>query len=194
MWEEIPERNRQILQMREAGDCIDEIVSILGVSWDVVRMVARKFETEGILSARSSRFLSEIRKVNDLDQKWKVSHLAQAIRPLGITQNAIIHHFVRQRTPDISPLELMELAISDKLHPKPGFLLIPLLRVQCVGVEGFWSLVGRLTQVDLGETCNREWRRRLSRLQKCSRIAGREIYGSKPCQTPTWVRELVEAT
>ena len=130
----IPERNRQILQMREAGDSIDEIVSILGVSWDVVRMVARKFETEGILSARSNRFLSEMRNVNDLDEKWKVSYLAQAIRPLGITQSAIIHHFVRQRTPEISLLELMELAISDKLHPEPGVLLIPLLKVQCVGV------------------------------------------------------------
>lgn len=183
----------RIRQMREAGDSIDDIVSTLGVSWDVVRMAATKFETEEILSARSSRFLKEIRKVDDLDQKWKVSYLLQSIRPLVITQNAVIHHFEWGKTPEISLLELMELAISDKQHPKPGFLLTPLLEVRCVGVEGFWSLVGRLTQVDLGEACNREWRRRLTRLQGCSRIAGRETYWSKPCEMPTWVRELVEA-
>jgi hypothetical protein len=179
--------------MREAGNSIDDIVSTLAVSWDGVRMVARKFETEEILSARSSRFLKEIRKVDDLNKKWKVSYLAQAIRPLVMTQNAITHHFEWGKTPEISLLKLMELAISDRHHPKPGFLLTPLLEVRCVGVEGFWSLVGRLTKADLGEACNREWRRRLPRLHGCSRIAGRETYWSKPCEMPTWVRELVEA-
>ena len=70
----------RIRQMREAGDSVDHIVFTLDVSWEVVRMAARKFETEEILSARSSRFLKEIRKVDDLNQKWKVSYLLQAIR------------------------------------------------------------------------------------------------------------------
>jgi hypothetical protein len=177
--------------MRETGDSVGQIASTLGVSWDVVRMVGRKFETEEILSARSTHFLDEIRKVDDLNHKWKVGYLAQAIHPLVMTQNAIIHHFEWGKIPEIALLELMELAISDKQHPKPGCLLTPLLEVRCVGVKGFWSLVGRLTQVDIGETCNREWRRRSTRLQECSRIAGRETYWSKPCEMPTWVRDVV---
>jgi len=184
----------RIRQMREEGVTIDGIASTLGVSRNVVRMVARNFETEEILSARSSRFLNNMRKVDDPEQKWKVSYLVHAIRPLVITQNAIIHHFARSKTTEISLLELMELAISDKQHLKPGFLLSPILRVQCVGLEGFWSLVGRLTQADLGERGNREWRRRLTRLQASSRVAGWEMYSSKPSEMPTWVRELVEAT
>ena len=176
--------------MREVGTSIHDIVSTLGVSCDVVRMVTRKFETEGILTARSSRFLKEIRKVDDLDQKWKVSSLVQAIRPLVITQNALIRHFEWRRTMEISLAQVMELAISGKHHPKPGFLLSPLLTVRCSGVESFWSLVGRLAQVDLGESCNREWRKRLARFQGCVRIASKETSWSKPCEMPSWVRAL----
>jgi len=57
------ERHDRILQMREAGESLDEIVSALEISWqmeEVVRRMVRKFETEAILSARSSRFLEEI--------------------------------------------------------------------------------------------------------------------------------------
>jgi hypothetical protein len=64
----------RVHQMREAGDSIDQIVLTLDISWemvDVVRRIARKFETEAVLSARSSRFMEEIRKANDLDKEWK---------------------------------------------------------------------------------------------------------------------------
>ena len=73
----------RVHQMREAGDSIDQIVLTLDISWemvDVVRRIARKFETEAVLSARSSRFMEEIRKANDLDQEWKAGVLMQALR------------------------------------------------------------------------------------------------------------------
>jgi hypothetical protein len=92
-----------------------------------------------------------------------------------MTQNAIVSHYGWEETPRITLLDLMEFVISEKPHPKPGFLLTPLLHLRCVGVDGFWSMVGRLSQADLGESCNREWRRRSARLKDCARIAGREI-------------------
>jgi hypothetical protein len=186
-----PETIILIRQMREAGDSIDEIASDLAISLENVGRIARKFETEEILSVRSSRFLGEIRKADDLDKKWKVSYLVQAVRPLVITQTAIIRHFEWGKATEISLRQLMDLAIPEQEHPRPGYLLTPLLRVRCVGVEGFWSLIGRLTQADLGETCNREWRKRLPRLQRSLRIAGAESHGSKPSEMPTWVQDLV---
>ena len=188
------ETRRQIREMREAGDSLDEIETTLGLSWEIVRPIVRRFEKKEILAARSQRFLAAVREADDLSRKWKPGYLVQAVRPLVMTQNAIVSHYGWEGAPRITLLDLMELAISDKPHPKPGFLLTPLLHLRCVGVEGFWSMVGRLTQADLGESCNREWSRRLARLKDCARIAGRETYWSKPCQMPTWVRELVEVT
>jgi feruloyl esterase len=66
--------------MREAGESVDEIISTLGTSWEVVPRIVRKFETEAVLSARSSRFMEEIRNADDLDREWKAGVLVQSIR------------------------------------------------------------------------------------------------------------------
>jgi hypothetical protein len=42
----------------------------------------------------------------------------------------------------------MDLVICQKVHAKSGHLITPLLDVRCVGVEGFWSAVRRLTESD----------------------------------------------
>ena len=184
------ERYDRIRQMREAGESFDDIFSALEISWqmgEVVRRMVRKFETEAVLSARSSRFLEEIRNADDLDKKWKVSFAVQALRPKIITQNSIIRYF----KPEVSLRELMDLTISPENHSKPGFLITPILDLRCVGVEGFWSMVSRFTQSDLGERCNEEWRKRLERLKVASRIVGGGQYSwSKPAEPPSWVFNL----
>ncbi|SPE59153.1 hypothetical protein SBV1_300027 [Verrucomicrobia bacterium] len=181
----------RVHQMREAGDSIDEIASALNISWDVLGRIVRRFETEAVLAARSSRFLETIRKANDLDKEWKVSYLVQALRPKAITQNALIHHYKWEERSAICLRQLMDLAISEEDHPRPGYQLTPLLRVRCVGIEGFWSLVSRLTQADLGERCNQEWKTRLERLRRCSRVVGGGGSWSKPCEPPADLLSLM---
>jgi hypothetical protein len=172
--------------MREAGNSIHEIASTLDMSRELVQGIARMFETEEVLSARSRRFLENIRQADDPDKKWRASYLMQALRLKTITQNALIH-FRWAGTPQISLRELMDLAISEKGHPKPGFLITPLLGCRCVGEEGFWFVVSRLTEADLGGRCNQEWDKRLARLRQCSRIVGGLGSRSKPCKPPSWL-------
>jgi hypothetical protein len=176
-----------ICQMREAGDSVDTIISTLGTSWrmwQVVQRIARKFETEAVLSARSIRFMDEMRTADDLDKEWKVGVLMQAFRPNVRTQNAVIGHFEGNDRYKISLRELMDLTIPLTDPVKPGFLMAPLLAVRCVGPEGFWSMVLRLTESDLGERCNAEWRGRLVKITGCSRIHGGRRWWSKPCVPP----------
>jgi len=112
-----------------------------------------------------------------------VGYLVQGLRPNVRTQNAIIRYFEWAKTPAISLRELMDVTISKQEHPKAGYVLTPLLDFRCVGVEGFWSLVTRLTESDLGERCKEEWVKRLTRLRQASRIAGGRRYSwSKPCK------------
>jgi hypothetical protein len=192
-----PNFANRIRQMREDGLSLDEVISTLGVSWErseVVRRIVRKFETETVLLARSNRFMEEIRNADDLDKKWKVSCLMQGLRPKVITQNAVIRHFEWPDRKEISLRQLMDLTISEQQHPRPGYLVTPLLEVRCVGLEGFWSLVRRLAESDLGERCNLEWSRRLLRLMQCSRIVGGQGSWSKPCEPPDWLLTETSAT
>jgi len=145
----VHDRKNRVRQLWEAGDSIREIASVLDLPIDSARMIIRKFETEALLSARSGRFLENIRKADDPDKKWKVSYVIQALRLKTITQNALIHHFEWAEIPEISLRELLDLAIPERNHPKPGCFITPLLDFRCVGVEGFWSVVSRLTESDL---------------------------------------------
>ena len=104
-----------------------------------------------------------------------------------ITQNALIHNFEWDEIPEVSLRELMDLAIPERDHPKPGYLITPLLDCRCVGVEGFWSVVSGLTESNLGEKCNQEWRKRLARLRQALRIVGMQRTWSKPCVVPPWL-------
>jgi hypothetical protein len=174
--------------MREAGDSIDKIASALDLSWEVLERITCKFETEAVLLARSSRFMEIIRTADDPDKKWKVSFLVYALRPKVMTQNALIHHFKWAKTPEISLRDLMDVTISEQDHPKPGYLITPLLDFRVVGLKGFWSMVRQLTESDLGDRCNEEWRKRLGRLKQASRIvAGGRYSWSKPIKLPPWL-------
>lgn len=88
----------------------------------------------------------------------------------------------------------MDLVIPLTSHPKPGYLYAPMLNFRCAGVKGFWSVVSRLTESDLGESCNQEWRKRLARLSGCTRIVGGHGSLSKPCELPPGLRPFVAET
>ena len=173
--------------MRETGDSVEEIASTLDTSMGLVQQIARRFETEEVLSRRSKRFLANIRNADDPDRKWKVSYVIQALRLKTITQNALIRHFEWADTPGVSLRELMDLAIPEKDHPKLGYLITGLLDVRCIQMEGFLSVVSRLTEADLGEKCNEEWRKRLARLRRCSRVVGVLRTWSLPFDAPSWL-------
>ncbi len=184
---EYQERNSRIRPMWEAGESIREIAEVLDLWEETVEGIVRKFETEEALSLRSCRLLENVRKADDLDKKWKASYVIQALRLKTITQNALINHFEREEVPEVSLRGLMDLAISEEKHSKPGYVITHLLNICCIGLEGFWSVVRGLTESDLGERCNGEWSRRMARLRRSSRISGVHQTWSKPCEPPFWL-------
>lgn len=187
----------RICQMREDGVSMDEAISTPGNSWEkweIARRIVRKFETEAVLLARSNRFMAEIQNADDLDKKWRVSYLMQALRPRPMTQTAITRYFEWSDCKESSLRQLMDLTIPERTHPKPGYLITPLLNVRCVGIQGFWSLARRLAESDLGERCNLEWRKRLVRLMRSSRIVHGMGGWSKPYELPGWLSKESTAT
>jgi hypothetical protein len=60
------DRTARIRQMRETGDSVEEIASTLDTSMGLVQQIARRFETEEVLSSRSKRFLAHIRNADIL--------------------------------------------------------------------------------------------------------------------------------
>ena len=184
-------RDTRIRQMGEAGASEKEIALAFGMSREAVRLVFRKIEADEAGIQKSREILQEFRRADDLDKKWKVADVLGALLLMTTTRTALRRWFEWDRVERTSLREFMELVISEKRHEKPGYLIAPLLDMRCVGVKGFWSAVRRLTESDLGELCNREWRNRLGRLSHSSRIVGdwRGAW-SKPCEPPAWLSRL----
>ena len=55
-----------------------------------------------------------------------------------------------------------------------------LLRVRGIGKKGFWCLVNGLTNMDLGNRCNEDWRKTLVMVKQNWKITG-----ATPCCCPT---------
>ena len=182
------ERNIRIGRMREAGASQTEIASTFRMSIEAVRMVFQKLEADKEAVRESRELLEKLRRANDLDKKWKVANVLDALLLMTTTRTALKWWFEGGKIEQSNLRQFMDLVISEKTHSKPGCLITPLLDVRCVGVKGFWSTVRRLTESDLGERCKQEWKKRLERLRQASRIVGdRRLSWSKPCELPPWL-------
>jgi hypothetical protein len=184
-------RDTRIRQMGEAGASQKEIALAFGMSAKAVRLVFRKMEADEAAFRKSRTILQEFRRADDLDKKWKVADVLDALLLMTTTRTALKLWFEGDRIEETSLREFMDLVISEKRHAKPGYSIAPLLDMRCVGVKGFWSAVRQLTESDLGQRCNQEWRRRIARLGQVSRIVGDQRYAwSKPCEPPVWLSGL----
>jgi hypothetical protein len=186
------ERNARIRQMREAGVPQADIATVFGLSVEAVRLVFSKFDADAAAVRRSGEMLQRFRQADDLDRKWKVLEALDSLLLMPTTRTALGRWYEWDNVEQLSLREFMNLVISERNHAKPGFLITPLLDCRFVGLRGFWSAVWRLTESDFGENCNREWRRKLERLRRASRIVGGRPYSwSKPCEPPLWLLEHV---
>lgn len=182
------ERNIRIGRMCEAGASPMEIASTLSMSIEALRMVFRQQEADKAEVRKSKELLEKLRRANDLDKKWEVADVLDALLLMARTRAALRVWFEEGKIEQINLREFMDLVISEKRHSKTGYLIAPLLDVRCAGAKGFWWTVRRLTESDLGESCNQEWGKRLGQLRQASRIVGdRRLSWSQPCEIPLWL-------
>lgn len=177
--------------MRDSEVSIPETAARLGIWTATVRNIVRRFEPDEVLQRRSLSLLERIRQADDLERKWDVYIILDALRPVEMTKNALLNHFEWNHVSEISLRELMDLIIPLSTHPKPGYLLAPMLDFRFVGVDGFWSMVSRFAESNLGERGNQEWRVRLAKLRDATRIVGLRRTWSKPCIVPPSIQPQV---
>lgn len=108
---------------------------------------------------------------------WLVNDVADAIGLVAGTKNRLLDHFVEAGKGRISLRELMNMCLDGPMD-RWGFKTPPLWRVNGIGRKGLWSVVNGLTNMDLGNRCNEEWRNRLVTVKQQSGIIGATPYSS----------------
>ena len=161
----IPERNRQILQMRREGVRRGEVARKFRVSESRIDQIERRDALDGAMAERRGRLQAELRAADDAERMWPVHDIVDAVGLTVVAKRSLLDHFAGTGKTAISLCELMDMCL-DVLDEKTGFSRPTLLRVCGIGKKGFGSVVSGLTNVDLGARCNEEWRKRLATLSR----------------------------
>jgi len=102
MWEEIPERNRQILQMRKEGVPRREVALRFRLSPTRVFQLEQRDAADEAMAQRRAKLREEIRSSDDPEKPWLVENLADAIALTGATKNRFLDHFAEAGKREIS--------------------------------------------------------------------------------------------
>ena len=159
MWEGIPERNRQILQMRKEGVRRVDVARKFNLSPSRIYLIERRDSAERSVAERSAKVREALLAADDPERMW----------PVNDFQKAGKHQ--------ISLRELMDMCMDAPLEGF-DFMWAPLLRVCGIGKKGFWSVANGLTRMDMGNRCNEEWRNRLVMVKQQLGITGATPYSS----------------
>ena len=174
----ISERNRQILQLRKEGTTQTEVARRFKLSPGRIYLIEKQDATDRSLAKRRNRLQEEIRNADDSEKLWPVEDLIDAVGLIVVTRKRLMDHFVTAGKRQISLRELLDMCLD---APVEGldFMLSPLLRVHGVGKKGFWSVVNGLTDMDLGNRCNKEWQWRLVKVKQNYGVTGAMPYGRR---------------
>ena len=91
------ERDAWIRERQEAGTSLKEIAVACGMSVKAVQHVLRKLQADGVAVRRSKELLQEFRRADDLDRKWKVAEVLNALLLMTTTRTALKWWFRRRQ-------------------------------------------------------------------------------------------------
>ena len=177
MWEGIPERNRQILQMRKEGVRRVDVARRFKLSPSRIFLIERRDSAEKSVAERRARLREALLAADDPERVWPVNDLVDAIGLIVVTKKRLMDHFQKAGKHQISLRELMDMCMDAPLEGF-DFMWAPLLRVCGIGKKGFWSVANGLTRMDMGNRCNEEWRNRLVMVKRQRGITGATPYSS----------------
>jgi len=173
----IPERNRQILQLRAEGRSQTEVAKTFKLSPSRIYLIEKQDAADRSMEQRRATLREEIRAADDMDRMWPVEDLIDAMGLIVVTRKRLMDHFVATGKRQISLRELMDMCLDAPVQ-ELDFMMSPLLRVHGVGKKGFWSVVNGLTGMDLGDRCNQEWQWRLVKVKQEHMVTGATPYSS----------------
>ena len=164
-----PERNRQILNLRKEGFSQREVAEKFRLSKSRIYLLERSQRAELAAAEQRAAILKEMRAADDPERLWPVHDVADALGVGRVVRKSLLNHLASAGRDRLSLRELMEMCLNAP-DPRLKISWPPLLRIRCIGRKGFWSVVNALTNANLGDRCNEEWRIRLDQVKReCER-------------------------
>ena len=119
--------------------------------------------------------LAELAVADDITKKWPKEELLLALGfSVAATNNLCNWHWKDKDSVTLE--EIFELVISSDKDPRPGYLICRMLDFRHFGRKGFFAIMHRLSNVNLGEKCNSFWKAKHQLFLAAHRVKGLHPY------------------
>jgi Mor family transcriptional regulator len=158
-------RNAEIVQKRNTGASYKVIASEFGLSRSRVQQIVRRAEMEEKRQEQSTKLLSEIRMVEDIDKNWPTESLINGLQFPWKAKQCLTNYFCCSEGCEISLRDIMDFLITDYEEiPNDLYEACPAHRQKHVGRKTYGALIKYLSEQDFGHAFGIEWKKRLRKL------------------------------
>lgn len=176
MKHKVEKRNTEIVQKITAGSSCKEIASEFGLSRSRIHQIVIRHRIDLERQERSSKLLSKLRILDNIDEKWPTGTLIKDLRFPIRAEQRLTEYFGGSDADEISLRDIMDFLVTDyKQLPYDLHEACPAYKQKHIGLKTHTAAVNHLSEQDLGNTFNREWNRRLEKLVRFLRKRWRYV-------------------
>ena len=161
----IEKRNADIVQKSNSGKSCKEIAFEFGLSRSRIQQIVSRHRVDVERKERSTKLLSKLKMVDNIDKKWPIETLIQDLRFPIRAEQRLTEYFCGSDADEISLRDIMDFLVTDyEKIPYDLYEACPAYKQKHIGRKTYADAVNHLSEQDLGNTFNREWNKRLKKL------------------------------
>jgi hypothetical protein len=162
---QVEKRNAEIVQKSCSGASYRAIAFEFGLSQSRIQQIVSRYRINVERQKRSSKLLSKLRMVDNIDKKWPTETLIQDLRFPIRAEQRLTEYFGNLNSNEISLSDIMDFLITDyEKIPHDLYEACPAFKQKHIGRKTYGAVVKHLSEQDLGNTFNCEWNKRLKKL------------------------------
>jgi len=155
----------EIVRMRSEGLTYSQIGNHFGVSSSRIGHILKREEEKQFAAGRSATILEETSARNDIDRKLSISDLFCVMNLSKRAEAVLKKHFSSKNIAEFSLREMMDFLLPIVHGSGDYYDYLPAYRVKTLGIILYSEMVGAMSSMDGGETCEQVWTGRKEQLR-----------------------------
>jgi len=169
----------EVIQMRLEGQTYSQIANHFGISSSRVGHIVNREKQRQQAAERSAAILNEIRTRDGIDRNLTIPDLFCVLNLSKRAEAVLKRYFNTNGTTEFSLRNMMDFLLP-VVHGRGDYIdYLPGYRVKTLGIILYTEMVKGLSDVDAGESFQREWTKRKEQLRDYFARRKDACYGTK---------------
>ncbi len=163
----LEKRNVEIVLKWDSGASYKAIASEFGLSRSRIQQIVRRSIKEDEKQEQSTRLISKLKMLNDIDRNWPIETLIQGLRFPIRAEQRLTEYFGCSNSYEISLRDIIDFLITDyEKIPHDLYEACPAYKQKQIGRKTYSAIIHHLSEQDLGHSFRCEWNMRLKKLMR----------------------------